>query len=79
MPRDPRYPSLAGQYAGYIADQLRLWRDGGRGDTSLSKIMGAAVRGLTDGQIQAVAAYYSAIPPSEDRRDTADARMPATK
>ena len=78
-PRDPRYPSLAGQHAGYIADQLRLWRDGARGDTSLSKIMAAAVRGLTDEQILAAAAYYSAIPPSEDRRDTADARSSATK
>jgi len=73
VPRDPRYPSLAGQYEGYLADQLRLWRDGGRGDTPLSRIMGAAVRGLTDGQIRAAAAYYAAIPPAEDRRDTAAA------
>ena len=57
--RDPRYPSLDGQHASYIAAQLRLWRDGARGNTALSRIMEAAVRRMTDEQIDAVAEYYS--------------------
>ncbi|CAO3435139.1 c-type cytochrome [Azospirillum endophyticum] len=57
--RDARYPSLDGQHASFIAGQLRLWRDGARGNTALSRIMEAAVRRMTDEQIDAVAEYYS--------------------
>ncbi|MBP2301029.1 c-type cytochrome [Azospirillum picis] len=61
--RDPRYPSLDGQHAGYIEQQLRLWRDGSRGDNALSRIMGAAARRLTDDQIRALSLYYANRPP----------------
>ena len=57
--RDPRYPTLEGLHASYIAGQLRLWRDEARGNTALSRIMEAAVRRMTDEQIDAVAEYYS--------------------
>ena len=57
--RDPRYPTLDGLHASYIAGQLRLWRDEARGNTALSRIMEAAVRRMTDEQIDAVAEYYS--------------------
>ncbi|WP_207485998.1 c-type cytochrome [Arenibaculum pallidiluteum] len=67
-PTDPRFPRLAGQHARYIADQLRLWQQGKRGDTALSGIMAAAVRGITEPQVQAVAAYYASLPPGEDLR-----------
>ncbi|HYG86635.1 MAG TPA: c-type cytochrome [Azospirillum sp.] len=61
--QDPRYPRLAGQYADYIADQLRLWLRGARGDTPLSRIMAAAVPALTDEQIRAVSLYYASAEP----------------
>lgn len=61
--RDPRYPSLDGQHAGYIADQLRLWQKDARGDTPLSRIMAAAARDLTEEQIRAVSLHYARIRP----------------
>lgn len=63
--RDPRYPALEGQHAAYIADQLRLWKKGARGDTALSRIMAAAARGLTEEQIRAVSLHYARIRPAE--------------
>ncbi|HYH19858.1 MAG TPA: c-type cytochrome [Azospirillum sp.] len=68
-PRDPRYPLLAGQYAGYLAGQLHLWQRGLRTGTSLGRIMAAAAHNLTDEQIRAVSLYYALLPPSEDRRE----------
>lgn len=61
--RDPRYPSLDGQHAGIIADQVRLWQKGARGDTALSRIMAAAARDLTEEQIRAVSLHYARIRP----------------
>jgi cytochrome c553 len=63
--RDSRYPSLNGQHAGYIADQLRLWQQGKRGNTALSKIMAAVARDMTEEQIRAVSLYYSLVRPRE--------------
>lgn len=59
----PLYPRLAGQHEWYLRQQLKLWRDGGRSATPLSKIMAAAVRTLTDADIDALAAYYASLPP----------------
>ena len=64
----PLFPSLDGQWADYLALQLRLFRDGGRGATATANIMSAAVQRLSDEQIEAVALYYAsrnrAPPPS---------------
>lgn len=63
-PAKPDYPSLAGQYPGYIADQLRLFRDGKRGRTAHAAIMAAAIRGITEDEIVAAAAFYGRLAPA---------------
>jgi len=52
----PIYPHLAGQYANYIEHALKEYRSGKR----KNPIMGAQAAGLTDADIHALAAYYSA-------------------
>ena len=49
-------PNLAGQPASYLAMQLRDFRDGKRPATIMHQI----AKGLTEEQIQAVSAYWSA-------------------
>lgn len=66
--KDARYPRLAGQHAGYLAEQLRLWRRGVRGETPLSRIMGTSAHDLTDEQIRAVSHYYASVDPTEPPR-----------
>ncbi|MBK3777985.1 c-type cytochrome, partial [Azospirillum brasilense] len=63
--RDPRYPRLDGQHASYIAGQLRLWQKDAHGDTPLSRIMGAAVRNLTEEQIRALSLHYAQSRPRQ--------------
>lgn len=60
---DPLYPSLAGQYPEYIAQQLHLWKRGARGDTPYSEIMATIARNMTEEQIRASALYYGALRP----------------
>ena len=60
---NPLFPMLAGQFAGYTAQQLRLFREGVRGDTPAAQIMAAAARGLDEEQIRAVSIYYATHPP----------------
>lgn len=62
--RLPAYPALAGQGAGYIADQLRLWQRGARGQGATSAIMAAVAAALTEDDIQAVARFYATQPPA---------------
>ena len=59
---DPTYPALAGQPARYIADQLRLWRSGVRGDDG--GVMRAISLQMSEHDIDAVAAYLSALAPA---------------
>ena len=63
-PSNPEFPVLNGQYAGYIADQLRLWQAGNRGGTQAG-IMDPIVANMTADEIEAVALYYAALPPPE--------------
>jgi cytochrome c553 len=49
-------PNLAGQPASYLATQLREFRDGKRPATIMHQI----AKGLTEEQIEAVSAYWSA-------------------
>ena len=54
----PLWPNLAGQKAGYLADQLKNFRSGARKDASMAPM----VRGLTDKDIYELAEYYAAKP-----------------
>lgn len=61
------YPLLEGQSSWYLANQLRVFRDGGRGSIVGDKSddpMVAITHKLDDRQIAAVSAYYAAQPPS---------------
>jgi len=53
----PEAPNLAGQNPGYVAQQLRHYRDGSR----VHELMTIVSRDLTDAQIADLAAWYAAI------------------
>jgi len=55
----PAIPYLAGQYATYIAFELKMWRQGYRKNSP--DAMGVVARKLTDEEISAVAAYYQQV------------------
>lgn len=60
------YPSLAGQHAQYVADQLRAYRKGyedpaGRTNDGDNKIMRTNAFGLSDLEIEAVASYVAGL------------------
>ncbi|WP_375258719.1 c-type cytochrome [Citreimonas sp.] len=61
---DPDYPSIAGQNAPYLEAQLRLWRAEMRGGGPMAGMMHYASQNLTDADIEALAAYYAALPPA---------------
>ncbi len=73
-PLNPAFPSLAGQYAPYLEQQLTLWRKGNRGGGQAAELMHHAARDLEDAEIEALAAYYSALAPAKlnEASDTAD-------
>lgn len=61
------YPLLEGQAPWYLANQMRVFRSGGRGSIVGDKAqdpMVAIARKLDDRQIDAVGAYYAAQPPA---------------
>ena len=58
----PVYPYLAGQYAGYLEDQLKAFKSGSRKDDALGIMRNIAGR-LSDDEIHAVAQYYASIRP----------------
>ena len=61
------YPLLEGQARWYVANQMRLFQNGGRGTISGDKAedpMVVIARKLSVPQIRAVAAYYAAQPPA---------------
>ena len=55
-----QYPRIAGQYAEYLAAQLRLFREGGRTNDPNGAMRGVAAR-LTDREIRAVSEYAAAL------------------
>ncbi|MBV8285483.1 MAG: cytochrome c4 [Hyphomicrobiales bacterium] len=57
--RPPMLPYLAGQYASYIALQLRMWKRGFRTDNPETMVLFA--KELDDQEIAAVAAYYQQV------------------
>jgi cytochrome c553 len=52
------FPQLAGQFAPYIVQQLRLFKDGIREDTPQGAIMTAIAKRLDETQMEDVAAYF---------------------
>lgn len=60
------FPSLAGQYAEYIASQLKMYRKGhedesGRTNDGDTRIMRSTAFGLSDKEIEAVASYAAGL------------------
>ena len=52
------WPNLSAQRMGYIVNQLKAFRDGSRKDS----VMGPIAKGLTDQDIDDLAAYFSSLP-----------------
>jgi cytochrome c553 len=61
-PVNRAYPILAGQYAGYLDQQLRLFKDGRRGGSEYAHIMRKVVQRLTPEQAAAAAEFFAARP-----------------
>jgi|TARA_R110002050_G_scaffold92669_1_gene193970 cytochrome c553 len=51
------WPSLAGQKTGYLAKQLKAFRDGSRSDP----VMNAQAKGLSDADIDNLSAFYNSL------------------
>ena len=66
---NPAWPSLAGQHATYIVDQLSAFKTGSRSNV----LMNAQVLSLSDQDMADVAAYFSEQPAAP--RAVADARL----
>ena len=69
------YPLLDGQSRWYVANQLRVFKAGGRGGIEGRNSMTVIARRMTDDQIEAVAAYYAAQPPTAKQSFAAIAGM----
>jgi cytochrome c553 len=54
---NPMWPSLAGQKEQYLAKQMRDFRVGNRADP----VMGPMAQGLSDADIENLAAYYAGL------------------
>jgi len=65
-------PNLSGQYPEVVVKQLRDYRDGRR----TSAIMQAIARGLSDAQIDDLAAYYASLPKARIAPTTYDDPLP---
>jgi len=57
-PKNPRYPRLAGQHVGYLAQQLRLLQERRRGGSANVTLMHVFVDRLRPDDIRAVTLYY---------------------
>jgi len=60
---NPAFPQLQGLSEPYIAQQLRLFRDGKRNTTAYGPIMAAVARRLADDELAAVSAWLAARAP----------------
>jgi len=71
------FPFLAGQYAPYLENQLRMFRDGTRGGDPLG-VMHAVAMSLSDEDIAAVSAYFASLRPADvTPDDPTEAAAPA--
>ncbi len=66
IPRNPIYPTLAGQYVDYLVLQLELFKNENRGGTAHAHLMRTVAPRLTPEQIRAVALYYAALESTRD-------------
>jgi cytochrome c553 len=64
-PKNPAYPTLAGQHASYLGQQLELLRQRRRGGSPRVNLMHAVVDRLTPEDIRQVTSYYASIAPEE--------------
>ena len=55
-----QYPRLSGQFAEYMAAQIRLFRDGARANDPNGMMRGVAAR-MTEREIRAVAEYAAGL------------------
>jgi cytochrome c553 len=55
-----QYPRVAGQYAEYLAAQLRAFKDGGRANDPNGMMRGVAAR-MSEREIKAVAEYAAGL------------------
>lgn len=62
-PRNPAYPSLAGQHVDYLILQLHLFKHDLRGGSAYAHLMDEVAPRLTAEEIEAVARYYASLPP----------------
>ncbi len=60
--RNPLYPSLDGQHASYISQQLVLFKAGKRRSTPAAEIMTVIAQRLTEEQIASVSTYFAGLP-----------------
>jgi cytochrome c553 len=63
----PRFPNLAGQSAGYLAAQLKAFRDHTREEPDAAAFMWGISASLNEHQISAVAEYYASQEPAAGR------------
>lgn len=66
IPRNPIYPTLAGQYADYLVLQLELFKNESRGGTANAHLMRVVAPRLTSEQMRDVALYYSSVESTYD-------------
>jgi len=62
---NPEWPSLAGQHAGFLAEQLKAFKEGERQNALMSPM----AMGLSEQDMQDLAAYYEAQPPAAREAD----------
>lgn len=58
----PDYPNLAGQHAGYLASALRAYKAGTRSGGE-AEVMKAFVAGMSEQDIEDIAAWYAGLTP----------------
>jgi cytochrome c553 len=63
----PLYPRLAGQNAAYMANRLRLWKQGLAPSTDTESVMAPIARLLSDEQIADVSAFFAGQSPNTNR------------
>ncbi|WP_423187743.1 c-type cytochrome [Alishewanella sp. d11] len=63
--RQALYPSLAGQPAEQLAQALREYRDG----TRKNALMSPQARGLTEADIELLAAFYALLPAPKPKQE----------
>jgi cytochrome c553 len=68
------FPTLSGQHAAYLANQLRLWQRGLREDTVYGAIMAPIAKRLTEKDIDDVSAFFASFGVSTDQDHQTEGR-----